>query len=72
VTAAGNTVRWYSPSNASPPRCSSLAGVGGTLPSFDPLSIWRRWTYDVEGNGLDCGHFIPEEHPGEGAARAGG
>ena len=40
-----------------------LVGVGGTLPSFDPLLIWRRWTDDVEGYGLDYGNFLPEEPP---------
>ena len=30
---------------------------------FDPLSVWRRWAAEVQGQGLNCGHFIPEERP---------
>jgi haloacetate dehalogenase len=37
---------------------------GVELP-FEPLSVWRRWTDQVEGRALDCGHFLPEERPGE-------
>jgi len=37
---------------------------GFELP-LDPLSIWRRWADKVEGRGLPCGHFIPEERPDE-------
>ena len=32
-----------------------------------PLAIWREWAADVEGRGLDAGHFFPEEVPGETA-----
>ncbi|HMJ74365.1 MAG TPA: alpha/beta hydrolase [Iamia sp.] len=38
---------------------------GGSPPPFDPLEIWGRWADDVEGQGLDCGHFLPEERPAE-------
>jgi pimeloyl-ACP methyl ester carboxylesterase len=38
---------------------------GGAAPPFDPLAIWRRWADDVQGHGLDCGHFLPEERPDE-------
>jgi haloacetate dehalogenase len=41
---------------------------GGAPPPFDPLAIWRRWADNVEGHGLDCGHFVPEERPEEVAA----
>lgn len=33
-----------------------------------PLEIWRAWAKDVEGRGLPCGHFLPEEAPSETAA----
>ncbi|KAL3468093.1 Alpha/Beta hydrolase protein [Aspergillus heterothallicus] len=35
-----------------------LAGGG-----VSPLDVWRQYAVDVEGKGLDCGHFIPEEDP---------
>ncbi|MDE3174712.1 MAG: alpha/beta hydrolase [Pseudomonadota bacterium] len=28
-----------------------------------PLEVWRRWAGDVRGEGIDCGHFLPEEAP---------
>ena len=27
------------------------------------LEIWKLWATDVRGEGLECGHFIPEEAP---------
>jgi haloacetate dehalogenase len=48
--------------------CPVLAlwgGASGTV-SFDPLAVWERWATDVEGRGLDSGHFVMEEAP-EGA-----
>ena len=27
------------------------------------LEVWKSWATDVRGEGLDCGHFIPEEAP---------
>lgn len=27
------------------------------------LEVWKQWATDVRGEGLDCGHFIPEEAP---------
>jgi haloacetate dehalogenase len=30
---------------------------------YDVLEVWRRYADDVRGDGLDCGHFIPEEAP---------
>ncbi|KAL3479253.1 Alpha/Beta hydrolase protein [Aspergillus californicus] len=33
-----------------------------------PLDVWKRYAKDVQGKGLNCGHFIPEEDP-EGLAR---
>lgn len=35
----------------------------GLVLPFDPLAVWRRWADDVQGHGLHCGHFIPEERP---------
>jgi haloacetate dehalogenase len=32
-----------------------------------PLEIWRTWAHDVQGRGLPCGHFLPEEAPAETA-----
>lgn len=32
---------------------------------FDPLAIWRGWADDVQGHGVDCGHFLAEEAPDE-------
>jgi haloacetate dehalogenase len=32
---------------------------------LDPISIWRAWADDVSGRGLECGHFLAEERPGE-------
>ncbi len=32
---------------------------------FDPLAEWRQVARDVRGGTLRCGHYIPEEAPGE-------
>ncbi|WP_439497044.1 alpha/beta fold hydrolase [Bosea sp. (in: a-proteobacteria)] len=34
-----------------------------------PLAIWRRWAETAAGEGVQGGHFFPEEHP-EATARA--
>ncbi len=34
-----------------------------------PLDVWRRWAVDVRGEGIECGHFLPEEAP-EATAQA--
>lgn len=39
------------------------AGVGKTATEGRILSTWQRWATDVRGEGLPCGHFIPEEAP---------
>ena len=36
-------------------------GFVGT--NYDVLEVWRRYADDVRGQGLDCGHFVPEEAP---------
>jgi haloacetate dehalogenase len=43
---------------------------GDDLPSLysDVLAIWRAWAPDLRGRGLDCGHHMAEEAPGELAA----
>ncbi len=28
-----------------------------------PLDVWRRWAVNATGQGIDCGHFVPEEAP---------
>lgn len=38
---------------------------GGTPAPFDPVASWRGWADDVNGHGLDGGHFLPEERPEE-------
>ena len=45
------------------------AGVGNRATEGRILSAWQRWAVDVRGEGLPCGHFIPEEAPGELLAR---
>ncbi len=45
-----------------------LWGEQGALPGwYDVLALWRGWADDVVGQGLDCGHFLPEERPAETA-----
>ncbi len=29
------------------------------------MPVWERWATNVEGRGLSCGHFLPEEAPAE-------
>jgi len=31
------------------------------------METWTRWATDIRGEGLDCGHFLPEEAPTETA-----
>ncbi|WP_136805861.1 alpha/beta fold hydrolase [Desulfosediminicola flagellatus] len=31
--------------------------------TYDVLAVWRERAEKVEGNGLNCGHFLPEEVP---------
>jgi haloacetate dehalogenase len=43
-----------------------LWGAKGALAAwYDTLAIWREWADDVQGQAVDCGHFIPEEKPAE-------
>ena len=32
---------------------------------YDVLAEWRKWADQVEGKGLPCGHYLPEEAPDE-------
>ncbi len=43
------------------------AGRGGVARPArqDRLALWRDWAADVRGQGLPCGHFLPEEAPDE-------
>lgn len=38
-------------------------GIAGSAES--PLDSWRVWSPAAEGQGLPCGHFLPEEAPEE-------
>ncbi|MDZ4375849.1 MAG: alpha/beta hydrolase [Phenylobacterium sp.] len=40
-------------------------GKGALAAWYDTLAVWREWADDVQGQALDCGHFIPEEKPDE-------
>lgn len=49
-------------------RCPVLAlwGAKGFVGrTYDVLALWREKAIDVIGQGLACGHFLPEEMPGE-------
>ncbi|EWY38157.1 fluoroacetate dehalogenase [Skermanella stibiiresistens SB22] len=49
-------------------RCPLLALWGGRATmdrSFDVLATWRDVALDVQGQAIDCGHYIPEERPEE-------
>lgn len=43
-----------------------LWGLAG-IPSEteDPLAKWKAWCMDVDGHGIDSGHFVAEENPAE-------
>jgi haloacetate dehalogenase len=46
--------------------CPTLAlwGTAGIPSETDgPLETWQQWCIDVQGHGIDCGHFLPEENP---------
>jgi haloacetate dehalogenase len=32
---------------------------------YDVLAAWREWARDVQGRGIDCGHYLAEEAPDE-------
>jgi len=44
----------------------ALWGKHGVIEQqFDCLADWRAVARDVRGHALDCGHYLPEEQPGE-------
>lgn len=44
-----------------------LWGAGYPRP-WDFLAAWRPWAEDLQGEGLNCGHWLTEERPQETAA----
>ena len=41
-----------------------LWGSKATLEElYDPIKVWKEWALHVEGQSIDCGHFLPEESP---------
>jgi haloacetate dehalogenase len=54
----------------------ALWSAAGALGSWyadagGPLQLWRAWADEVEGHGVQAGHFFPEEHPTETAEALG-
>jgi haloacetate dehalogenase len=46
-----------------------LWGTAGALPGwYDPLELWRTWAPGAVGEGIEGGHFFPEQNPGATAA----
>jgi haloacetate dehalogenase len=46
--------------------CPTLAlwSLKGELQDwYDVLAIWRDWADDVQGYGINCGHYLAEEAP---------
>jgi haloacetate dehalogenase len=44
----------------------ALWGRRGKLDEwYDVVGIWQGWADDVRGRALGCGHYLPEEAPGE-------
>jgi haloacetate dehalogenase len=44
----------------------ALWGRQGKLDEwYDVVGIWQGWADDVRGRALGCGHYLPEEAPGE-------
>jgi haloacetate dehalogenase len=42
----------------------ALWGSKGTVEElYDPVKVWKEWATNVEGQSIDCGHFLPEESP---------
>lgn len=38
-------------------------GVVGQL--YEPVEVWRQYARDVRGQGIDAGHYLAEENPGD-------
>ena len=32
---------------------------------YDIIAEWKKWSKDVRGHDLPCGHYLPEEAPNE-------
>ena len=50
--------------------CPMLAlwgGRGRPHKAQGVIATWRKWATDLRGQGIDCGHFLPEEAPRETA-----
>jgi haloacetate dehalogenase len=45
--------------------CPTLVLVGRGLARLGALEVWREWADELQGQELPCGHFLPEEAPGE-------
>ena len=45
------------------PTCVVWGSAGFPGQSGSPLDIWRDWCDEVEGEAVDCGHFVVEEAP---------
>lgn len=44
----------------------ALWGERANMPDwYDVVEVWRDWADDVEGRGIDCGHYLAEEAPDE-------
>jgi haloacetate dehalogenase len=42
----------------------AMWGTSGLASSgISPLDVWREYARDVQGTGVPCGHFVPEENP---------
>jgi haloacetate dehalogenase len=38
---------------------------------YDVPAVWRDWADEVEGHGIDCGHYLAEEAPDDTLAALG-
>jgi len=45
------------------PTCVIWGSAGFPGQAGGPLKIWREWCDHVEGQAIDCGHFVVEEAP---------
>jgi haloacetate dehalogenase len=44
----------------------ALWGLKGPIDRwYDVCEVWRGWANDVEGQGIECGHYLAEEAPEE-------
>jgi haloacetate dehalogenase len=42
----------------------ALWGNQGSMPLwYDVTSVWREWAEDVQGQGIECAHYLAEEAP---------